>query len=59
MQLLNDMKRPELYAKDATVEDANYVGRMVTNMNESLKSAGYDYHYVTHFVNGCISITKL
>lgn len=59
MQLLNDTDRPELYAKNATQEDAITVNKMVENMNDSLKSAGYDYQYITDFIDGFISIRQL
>lgn len=59
MQLLNDASKPELMAKDATLCEVVSISKMVDKMNESLKSAGYEYQYMTDFIEGCVYIRML
>lgn len=59
MQLLNDANQPELLAKNASAQDAFDVATQVANMNNWLKEAGHEHYFVTHFIDGCISIRQL
>lgn len=59
MQLINDASKPELMAKNATLCEVIPIAKMVDKMNESLKSEGYEYRYMTDFIEGCVYIRKL
>ena len=59
MQLLNDINQPELLAKNASAQDARDIASQVASMNNWLKDAGHDHHFVTHFNDGRISIRRV
>ena len=56
MQLVNDNNDAELVAVKATNDDAVTIGKMVDNMNRSLKDDGYAYRYITDLIGDRIYI---
>ena len=59
MNLVNNKSEPTLLATEATREDAIKIAKMDVMMNESLKTEGFDYSYITDFIDNKLYIRQL
>jgi hypothetical protein len=59
MNLVNNKSEPTLLATEANREDAIKIAKMVVMMNESLKTEGFDYSYITDFIDNKLYIRQL
>ena len=59
MNLVNNKSEPTLLATEANREDAIKIAKMVVMMNESLKTEGFDYSYITDFIDNKLYIRQV
>ena len=59
MNLVNNKSEPTLLATEANREDAIKIAKMVVMMNGSLKTEGFDYSYITDFIDNKLYIRQL